>query len=73
MRAKLVSLSVILVVILGLGFAPLAQGNVKADGGGIHLTKIGGFATSGQRSPRMIRRRSDCMSPARALVSPCWI
>lgn len=47
MKAKAVSLIVPFVVILSLTFAPLAQGNVKAQSGSIHLTKIGGFATSG--------------------------
>lgn len=47
MHAKAVNIFIWVFVVLGLTFGPLAQGNVQANGNGIHLEEIGRYDTVG--------------------------
>jgi len=47
MKAKVGSIFIVIFVVLGLAFGPLAQGNARANGNSIHLSEIGRYDTTG--------------------------
>jgi len=47
MNLKAVNIFVLVFVVLGLTFGPLAQGNVRANGNSVHLEEIGRYDTVG--------------------------